>query len=85
MAGIGSQIWTHGSLHTKTGKKLDVKLGNGIYIGSGCCIAPGVSIKDDCLIGLGSVITTSFDTENCLIAGNPAKLVKAEINWRKNW
>ena len=85
LAGIGSQIWTHGSLHTKTGKKLDVKLGNGIYIGSGCCIAPGVSIKDDCLIGLGSVITTSFDTENCLIAGNPAKLVKAEINWRKNW
>ncbi|MBZ9787831.1 hypothetical protein LB456_10230 [Psychroflexus sp. CAK57W] len=85
LAGVGSQIWTHGSLYTKNGKNLDVNLGNGIYVGSNCLFAPGISIGNDCLIGLGSVVTKSFEVDNTLISGNPAQLLKENINWRTNW
>lgn len=85
LAGVGSQIWTHGSLYTKNGKNLDVNIGNGTYVGSNCLFAPGTSIGNDCLIGLGSVVTKNFEVDNALISGNPAQLLKRNINWRTNW
>lgn len=85
LAGDSSQIWTHGSLTRKSGKDLSVKINNNIYVGSGCLIAPGVIISDDTLIGLGSVITRSILDENTLVMGNPAKVVKENIDWRENW
>lgn len=86
LAGKRSQIWTHGSLHTKTGKKdLRVIIGDDIYIGSNTLIAPGVHIANLNLIGMGSVITKSIETSRNVIAGNPATVVKQDIDWRENW
>ena len=85
LAGKSSQIWTHGSLHTKTGKDLSVTIGDHVYIGSGVLIAPGVKIAISNLIGLGSVVSTSFLTERTVIAGNPSKVVKEDVDWQKNW
>ena len=86
LAGKRSQLWTHGSIHTKTKKKdLSIKIGDNIYIGANTLIAPGVKIADLNLIGLGSIITNSFDTSKNIIAGNPAKIIKQDIDWRTNW
>jgi acetyltransferase-like isoleucine patch superfamily enzyme len=85
IAGRGSQIWTHGSLHTKTGKDLSVKIGDDVYVGSSVLIAPGVEILATNLIGLGSVVSSSFLENHTVIAGNPAKVVKKDIDWRENW
>ncbi len=85
LAGKSSQIWTHGSVSTKLGKKLDVFIGNNVYVGSNVCIAPGVHIADINLIGLGSVVTNSFNESKTIIIGNPSKVVKENIDWRKNW
>ncbi len=85
LAGKNSQIWTHGSINTKTGKKLDVTIGNYVYIGSNVSIAPGVKISNNNLIGLGSVVNKSFLDEKTIILGNPSKIVKTEVDWRKDW
>ena len=86
LAGKQSQIWTHGSIHTQTGKKnLNVKIGNDIYIGSNTLIAPGVIIDSLNLIGMGSVVTKSINTSKNIVAGNPATIVKQDIDWRENW
>jgi acetyltransferase-like isoleucine patch superfamily enzyme len=86
IAGKNSQFWTHGSIHTKTGNKdLSIVIEDDVYIGSSSCFAPGVKIESVNLIGLGSVVTTDFTQNRTIIAGNPAKVVKQEIDWRLNW
>lgn len=85
LAGKNSQIWTHGSIHTKTGKDLAVCIGDNVYVSSNVSIAPGVKIEAINLVGLGSVVTKSYLESNTIIAGNPAIVVKENIDWRKNW
>lgn len=86
LAGKRSQLWTHGSIYTKTGgKDLSIQIGDDIYIGSNCSIAPGVKIESLNLVGLGSVLTHSITTSKNIIAGNPAKIIKENIDWRDNW
>jgi acetyltransferase-like isoleucine patch superfamily enzyme len=86
IAGKGSQFWTHGSIHTKLNTKdLSIKIKNDIYIGSASCFAPGVFIESENLIGLGSVIIKSFLKNKTIIAGNPAVVVKQDVDWRINW
>jgi acetyltransferase-like isoleucine patch superfamily enzyme len=86
LAGKRSQLWTHGSLYTKTGTKdLSITIGDNVYIGSSSLIAPGVTIASVNLIGLGSVVVTSFETTNAIIAGNPAQIIKSDVDWRENW
>lgn len=86
IAGKGSQFWTHGSIYTKLKTKdLSIKIKNNIYIGSASYFAPGVFIESENLIGLGSVVTKSFLKKKTIIAGNPAVVVKQDIDWRINW
>ncbi|SHE88054.1 transferase hexapeptide (six repeat-containing protein) [Psychroflexus salarius] len=85
LAGDYSQIWTHGSLKTKLGKDLSVNIGNNVYLGSGVLIAPGVKINSNNLVGLGSVVLSSIKEQSCVVSGNPAKIVKENVNWRENW
>ena len=42
----------------------------------------GVKIEGHSIIGSGSVVTKSFGETNVVIAGNPAKIVKKDIDWR---
>lgn len=86
IAGKKSQIWTHGSIHTKTkAKSLSIKIGNNVYIGANSLIAPGVNIADLNLVALGSVVINSVSSSKNIVMGNPSSVVKTEIDWRKNW
>lgn len=38
-------------------------------------------IPDGCIVGMGAVVAKQFSTANSVIAGNPAKIVKENINW----
>lgn len=51
------------------------KIGNNVDIGSNSCIIGRLTIGDNCIIGAGSVVTKNFPP-NCIIAGNPAKIIR---------
>tara|TARA_R100000789_G_scaffold75378_1_gene70979 strand:- start:1069 stop:1668 length:600 start_codon:yes stop_codon:yes gene_type:complete len=86
IAGKSSQFWTHGSIHTKKGNKdLSIIIRDNIYIGSKACFAPGVKIESLNLIGLGSVVHNSVSHIKNIIVGNPAEIIKKNIDWRDNW
>lgn len=61
-------------------KPQSVNIGNHVWLGKGVSILKGVSIADNVVIGMDSVVTTSFH-KNCVIAGNPAKVLKEGTNW----
>lgn len=53
----------------------NVTIGDNVFIGSNVMILKGVSIGKNCVMGGGSVVTKSFP-DNCVIGGNPARVVK---------
>lgn len=56
------------------GKK--VVIGDKTWIGMNCLILPGVFLGPNTIVGGGSVVTKSFPQGHCIIAGNPARLIK---------
>ncbi len=53
----------------------DIEIGNQCWIGMNAVILPGVKLGDKTIVGAGAIVTHSFEG-NCVIAGNPAKLIK---------
>lgn len=65
---------------------LDTYIGENCLIGIGAFIMPGVKIGDQVIVGAGAVVTKDVPS-NCIVAGNPAKIIKTEIimNERAEW
>ncbi len=58
----------------------EVVIGNNVWIGTNSIILKGVTIGDGAVIGAGSVVTKDVPA-NCLVAGNPAKVIRNNIKW----
>ncbi len=52
-----------------------VTIGNNVWLGSRVVILKGVTIGDNSVIGAMSLVTKSIP-ENCVAAGNPAKVIR---------
>jgi len=61
---------------------LPIKIGSHVWIGTNSIILKGVEIGDNSVIAAGSVVTKNIPA-NCLAGGNPAKIIKTDINWRQ--
>jgi acetyltransferase-like isoleucine patch superfamily enzyme len=72
IGGRHSSLWTHNRQRTRP-----ITIGDFAYVGSEIRIAPGGSIPSRSIVGIGSVITSQFTDEGQLIAGVPAKSIKA--------
>ncbi len=65
--------------HDRTrGLYLDTYVGDNCFVGGNSLILPGVRIGDNCVVGAGSVVTKSVPA-NCVVAGNPARILKSDI------
>lgn len=56
--------------------KSEVKIGKYCWIGMNAVILPGVILGDHTIVAAGSIVTKSFPEGYCVIAGNPAKVIK---------
>jgi acetyltransferase-like isoleucine patch superfamily enzyme len=55
----------------------DVVIGKQCWLGMNVVILPGVMLGDRTIVGAGSVVTKSFPEGQCVIAGNPARIIRA--------
>lgn len=70
-------------LQRKTGKlKKSVHIGKRCFIGVNAIIMPGITIGDSTVVGSGAVVTKSVPG-NCIVAGNPARIIKTGIETKK--
>ena len=54
----------------------DIVIGDRCWIGMNCVILPGVTLGPGTVVGAGAVVTKSFPEGQCVIAGNPARLLR---------
>lgn len=83
LAGIRSQLWTHGYYHADQGPERiridgEIHVGNNVYVGSACVFNPGVSIGDAIHIGSGSVISKDL-TEPGMYVGQALRHIESNI------
>ena len=60
----------------------DIILNDRIWICEYVRILKGVILGSDSVIGAGSVVTAHTYPDHCVIAGNPAKVIKTNISWK---
>ena len=53
-----------------------ILIGNYCWIGMGVVILPEVELGDFTIVGAGSIVTKSFPAGYCVIAGNPARVIR---------
>lgn len=74
---------------SETGEYIDnsqdgVIIGDHVWVGEKVYITKNVTIPNDCILAVNSVVTKRFEETNCVIAGNPAKVVKQNVQWVRN-
>lgn len=71
-----------------TGEYLDkdsnINIGNHVWIGEGVTLLKNASIANDNIVGCYSVVTKPFTETNSVIAGNPAKIRKRNVDFLRN-
>lgn len=77
---------SHSIYDKTTGERLnfgeDVIIGDHVWICENVQILKGAHIKHDSVVGAGSVVTGKTFPSNSVIAGNPAKIIKTNVNWK---
>lgn len=69
----------------ETGERLNpaenVAIGRNVWIGDGAYITKGVTIGHGSVVGARSVVTHSTP-ENVVVAGNPARVIRENVEWK---
>lgn len=75
----GAIVFTHDfsrSMHK------DTYIGKRCFIGANAIIMCGIKIGDEVIVGSGAIVTKDVPS-NCIVAGNPARILKEGINTTK--
>lgn len=60
-----------------------VKIGNHVWICSNAMILKNTIINDDSIVAAGAIVTKQFESKNIILGGNPAKIIKTNVNWSR--
>jgi acetyltransferase-like isoleucine patch superfamily enzyme len=58
-----------------------IVIGDHVWIGSNVFVYKGVCIGNGSVVAANSVVKDRFDEENVLIAGNPARIIRQNVQW----
>ncbi len=72
LGGRNSSIWTHNRQRTAP-----VTVGDMTYLGSEIRMAPGSSVPERCIVGMGAVVAGPIEAAGHLVAGVPARAVQS--------
>ena len=76
----------HSIIDLTTRKRINfdqsIFIGNHVWLGAYSRILKGVDINDNCIIGLGSIVTAQVPA-NSIAAGIPARIIKRDITWTR--
>lgn len=61
----------------------DVLIGNHCWIGMRALCLKGSSIADNSVVGAASCLTGKIIEKGVVIAGTPARIIKKNINWKR--
>lgn len=75
----GAYIIAHDHCRTL---RADTRIGRDCVIGINAIIMPGITIGDEVVVGGGSVVTKDVPS-HCIVAGNPARIIRTGISVRK--
>lgn len=53
-----------------------IKIGDFCWLGMGAVVLPGVELGPFTIVGAGAIVTKSFTEGYCVLAGNPARMIK---------
>ena len=75
----GTRILTHDYCMKR---HADTYIGKRCFIGADAIVPGGVSIGDEVIVGAGAVVTKDVPS-NCIVAGNPARIIRQGISTNK--
>lgn len=58
-----------------------IRIGANVWIGSRVTVLKGAVIPAGCVVASNSVVNKAFTEENCLLGGNPAKVLRRDVKW----
>lgn len=62
------------------GQERKVEVGDHVWIGANCIVLYGTYIGDGSIVGAGSLVKGNYPN-NCILAGNVAKVIKKDMAW----
>lgn len=85
----------HAIFDVKTGKRINpfaaennaaktkIVFGRHIWVGKNSLLLNGTNIGEGSIVGAGSIVKSTVPN-NCVIAGNPAKIIRTDAAWSRN-
>lgn len=80
-SGDGHTIYDINSKLILNNANSEIIIGNHVWIGRHVSILKNAAIPSNTIVGMNSMVTKEFVSENCILAGSPAKIIKEKVNW----
>lgn len=67
----------------RTNMSRDIIIGDHVWVGNHVFVLKGANIGDNSIIAIGAVVPGKDYPANCILGGNPARVIKGNTNWRR--